>query len=359
MPELEIVTESRRGTPSFDPATLPAMSGEELDALPFGVIEVDRAGVILQYNLAEARFARLDRADVIGKSFFGRIAPCTDTPAFRGRFDELLRDRRPSTRFSYTFDFRFGAQEVEVEIVRASRAAGAGERYFFLIDRRKFLPPRRDVPDLRPAPAQKELAPRDEKLGVVRDAAERRIVQATPIFLEALASAHDKHAEATPFLDAWGFAWGRRAAIDLETEVLESFDKVLRELPMVTVAEVIAQYVRRQGLGQMTVDFTPAKQGVFVVQIERSAFACAVAPGSRGPRCRLFEGFLRALFSHLAHRPLVVREVECAALGAERCELIVAGEQRAQAIEGAVANARTTGRPGTLVSQLLRALVQD
>jgi predicted hydrocarbon binding protein len=227
-------------------------------------------------------------------------------------------------------------------IFLAARDRVAARDLFFLcINRRKFMPARREVPSSQIAPIQRELAESEDRLGVQRDSGERRIVQTTPIFLDALASAHDKHGEAgSAFLDAWGFAWGRRAAVDLETEVLESFDKLLRELPMVTVTEVVAQYVRRQGFGQLTVDFAPSKLGVFLLRLERSAFAEAVPPGSKRPRCTVFSAFFRAVLGHLAHRPLIVRESECLALGAPCCTFVVAAETRGPTIDAAIAAAR-------------------
>lgn len=327
---------SNRASPSFDLRTLGARSDEELDTLPFGVIGIDRDGVIRKYNLAEARFARLDRADVLRKAFFTEIAPCTNTPEFRGRFVEFIRDgnQAPAVRFSYVFDFRFGAQEVEIELVRSA----SRELFFLCINRRKFLPARREVPSSQLAPLQREISPAEDRAGVQRDAAERRIVQATPVFFDAIASARDKLGESgDAFVDAWGFAWGRRAAVDLEAEVLESFDKLLRELPMITVTEVIAQYVRRQGFGQLTVDFAPSRLGVFLLHLERSAFAEAVAPGSKHARCGVLAGFFRAILGHLAQRTLVVREVECVALGNKQCSFVVGGEPRANTIEAAIA----------------------
>ena len=164
-----------RGTPSIDLRSLLGSSDDELDMLPFGVVGLDRDGVIVKYNLAEARFARLDRADVVGKAFFTRVAPCTNTPEFRGRFDEMLREgnKAASVRFAYVFDFRFGAQDVEIEIVRtASR-----DLFFLCINRRKFMPARREVPSSQIAPIQRELAESEDRLGVQRDSGERRIVQ--------------------------------------------------------------------------------------------------------------------------------------------------------------------------------------
>lgn len=97
----------------FAAAQVTTLSDAELDALPFGVICLDREGRVLRYNLAEARMARLDRAQVVGKHFFRRIAPCTATPEFEGRVQAFFAGSQPLERFSYLFDFKFGAQQVE------------------------------------------------------------------------------------------------------------------------------------------------------------------------------------------------------------------------------------------------------
>lgn len=329
---------------------LDELSDEELDTLPYGVIALDREGIIRQYNLAEARFARLDRNDVLHKPFFGQIAPCTNTPEFRGRFEELAREGNTvrSVRFPYVFDFRFGAQQVEIEIVRGR----APNRFYLCINRRKLMPPRREVPSAQLAPLQRELAPSEERVGVQRDAVERRVVQVGPSFFDALVATEERSGPtAHAFVETWGFQWGRRAAVELEAEVLESFDKVLRELPMVTVAEVVAQHLRRHGLGQLTVDFAPSRLGVFLLHLERSALAetTATARVAEGPRCTLLAGWFRALFGHLAHKALVVREAECRALGAPRCTFVVGSQERAEAIERAVLD-------GNGVASVLRRL---
>ena len=102
-----------------DPLEIDRLDDGELDELPFGVICIDRDGTILRYNLAEARLARLDRTTVIGRGFFDEVAPCTDTPAFRGRFDRFAAgDGAAVQSFRYLFDFKFGAQQVRIEMVR-------------------------------------------------------------------------------------------------------------------------------------------------------------------------------------------------------------------------------------------------
>ena len=340
---------SSRSPQSFDLLSLPVMNGEELDVLPFGVIGLDRAGMVRKYNLAEARFARLDRNQVLGKSFFEKVAPCTATPEFQGRVVDFVREgnRAPTLKFPYVFDFRFGAQEVEVELVRGR---GEGE-VFICVNRRRFLPRRSNVPSVKLAPVQQDLAPLESKLGVMRDDNQRRIVHLTPIFFESLRAAWDPASpEWAAFGEAWGVAWGRRAVVDLETEVLEAFDRLLRELPMVTVVEVIASHLRKHGWGQLGVDFAPSKRGVFLLQLQRNAYAEAL--GTAGsPQCQLFSGFFMAIFSHLANKRLVAREVRCIAQGHAQCEFVVGSSERSPAIEAAVsASAGDVSRMLTLLS---------
>ena len=81
------------------------MSRDELDELPFGAIEVDGEGTILQYNAAEARLAGLDPKQVLGKNFFTEVAPCTNVKEFAGRFRTELTPDRVSTVFPYEFKF--------------------------------------------------------------------------------------------------------------------------------------------------------------------------------------------------------------------------------------------------------------
>ena len=178
-------------------------------------------------------------------------------------------------------------------------------------------------------------------------------MQITPIFFESLRTAFDKTShDWASFAEEWGHAWGRRAVVDLETEVLESFDRLLRELPMVTVAEVVAAYLRRHGWGQLTVDFGPANRGVFLLRLQRNALAESLGP-SASPRCQLFAGFFGAVFSHLANKRLVVREARCISQGHPHCELVVANMTRASAIDGSLAE--SGGDVEKLVELLRRA----
>lgn len=311
---------------SVDPSLLDESSDADLDLLPFGVIGLDPDGTILRYNQYEARLARLDRNQVIGRRFFTDVAPCTGGEAFEGRFRKAVENGSFGSldRFPFVFDFRFGAQEVAIEIVRPQNARG---RYYLLINRVRTLAPRPEFPKELLAKAQADLAPGEAQSGVRRDEVERRIVELPANVLSALRATFDKVAPETfqLFCAEWGVQWGRRAAVDLETFALEQKNLSLRELPMRAVAAMVSDVFARQGWGLTTIDFSHMGSGLVAIELSRSAIAESMGASTKQGQlvCALLAGCYGAILSHVAGRRLAAREVACRAGGAERCSFLV------------------------------------
>ena len=317
----------------FEPDRLDALTDEELDALPFGVIGLDGEGHIARYNMAEARFARLDRAQVVGRSFFDEVARCTKTPEFHGRFEKIKSDPTPTRiRFEFVFAFRFGAQKVDVDI--GSVSGTSVTRVYLCINRRRFLPRQKDVPASIEAPLIDELEPGAEAAGVARDDRARRRVEVDITMLAALFGtvARRERLGASGMLRDWGAQWGRLAVADLETEAIEKHGSPLGQLSMIGAMEILARYFHRQKLGRLSFDYEEAARGAIAVRIERSAFAEVPA----GTGCAALEGFFASVFSHLSSRELVVRESCCRANGADECLMLAVSASRVSAVERAV-----------------------
>lgn len=100
--------------PSVDVGELRTMTPERLDQLPFGVVTLDTAGRIVGYNDTESRLAGLPRDRVLGRSFFGDVAPCARVREFEGRFRDYAegRTRAGVETFEFVFNFQHGAQRV-------------------------------------------------------------------------------------------------------------------------------------------------------------------------------------------------------------------------------------------------------
>ncbi len=117
---------------------LAGMSDEELDGLAFGVIELDREGRIVRYNAAEADISGRDQAAMVGRDFFGDVAPCTRGDAFEGRFRAGVESGDLDVQFTYTLDYEMAPTEVRVRM----RSAEDGDTYWVLITRVAAAVPR-------------------------------------------------------------------------------------------------------------------------------------------------------------------------------------------------------------------------
>jgi photoactive yellow protein len=100
---------------------IPGLPKEQLDRLPFGVIEVNRSGVVISFNQAEERFSGHSRENVTGRNFFTEVAPCADVQDFRGRFEEFLNGANLSEQFDYVYYFGSRAVAVLITFLRVNR----------------------------------------------------------------------------------------------------------------------------------------------------------------------------------------------------------------------------------------------
>ncbi len=82
------------------------LSTPELDALPYGMIQLDARGTILRYSQAETRLSGLSAAECVGRRFFDEVAPCTRVREFYGRFERGVAARQLDAVFNFRFNFR-------------------------------------------------------------------------------------------------------------------------------------------------------------------------------------------------------------------------------------------------------------
>ena len=318
---------------SFSIDRIEAASESELDQLPFGVVGLDSLGFVLRYNLYESRLARLDKNEVIGRSFFDEIARCAKTDTFFGRFQRMLAAGRLGAResFDYVFGFAFGEQKVTIEMVLATSA-----RIYLIINRNEVGSTRTLASDIPLAIAQRALAPHEIDQGVRRDALERRFVDVPAPFFAALRATCERLAPESwqIFATEWGVQWGRRTAIDLEGTALERGSGSLGELSMTEVARLVSATFSEHGWGKPSFDFGFAAEGVLQIEVQRSALANAKRAirntgGTSGDlSCHLLAGCFSGMMSHVAERRLSCREVACRSAGNPACSFVLVAQER-------------------------------
>ncbi len=85
--------------------TADALTPDELDALPYGMIQLDSRGFIVRYSSAESRLSGLTADQCIGRSFFDEVAPCTKVRDFFGRFQQGVQAKQLDSVFTFRFAF--------------------------------------------------------------------------------------------------------------------------------------------------------------------------------------------------------------------------------------------------------------
>jgi len=107
---------------SFVPSTfishLPNISRSSADDLPFGVVQVDDAGVIQLYNKWESEMAAVPVSAAEGKNFFTQVAPCTNNRLVFGKFKDGVAKGDLDSEFNYTFTYKMKPTNVQIRLMR-------------------------------------------------------------------------------------------------------------------------------------------------------------------------------------------------------------------------------------------------
>lgn len=97
------------------------LTEEELDKLPYGMIQLDPSGRVLRYNSTEARISTLDQKRQIGRHFFVDVAPCTQVKEFYGAFLDGITARKLDVTFQYHFAFTRGPGDFMIRLFYSVR----------------------------------------------------------------------------------------------------------------------------------------------------------------------------------------------------------------------------------------------
>jgi photoactive yellow protein len=89
---------------------------DQLDELPYGIIQLDEQGKVLKFNIYESKLANMAQETVIGRNFFKEVAPCTDVQEFHGRFAAGVIAKELRTEFRYHFQFKQNPRDVLITL---------------------------------------------------------------------------------------------------------------------------------------------------------------------------------------------------------------------------------------------------
>jgi photoactive yellow protein len=109
-------------------ARIEELSQYELDRLPFGVILIDREGVVQFYSETEARESGYG-ALPLGQNLF-EVSRCMASDDFRGRIERAREQGRVDIEFGWVGDFADPNRDLRIR-VQSSRAGG----YWICVER--------------------------------------------------------------------------------------------------------------------------------------------------------------------------------------------------------------------------------
>jgi photoactive yellow protein len=110
-------------TPQAILESVDGLVNAQLDALPFGAIQLDLEGKILRFNEYEANLSNRRAPDTVGRNFFRDVAPCTNVREFYGRFREGVERGELNATFDYRFAFRMAPRNVRVTLYYSAPTA--------------------------------------------------------------------------------------------------------------------------------------------------------------------------------------------------------------------------------------------
>ena len=111
---------------------LEALDVAGLDELAFGVVRMDRAGVVVLYNACESAAAGLSPGKVLGRHFFEAVAPCMNNFMVAARFED---EPELDATIDYVLTFRMRPTPVHLRLLQAA----ATPHLYVLIDRTQRL----------------------------------------------------------------------------------------------------------------------------------------------------------------------------------------------------------------------------
>lgn len=103
-------------------ARIEQLSQDELDRLPFGVILLDRDGIVVFYSQTEGRLSGYGPGSPLGQNFY-EVSHCMGGDDFRGRIMRAMENGKVDLEIGWHGDFGDPNRDLRIR-VQSSRGGG-------------------------------------------------------------------------------------------------------------------------------------------------------------------------------------------------------------------------------------------
>ena len=104
-----------------------------LNALPFGLLELDSAGVVVRYSPAFEQNPKVKSVDVLGRNFFTEVLPAPEIKDHQARFRLFMAEGQTRDQFSTTFHSEEGRIKVQILLARLTEKSEQGSERLALV----------------------------------------------------------------------------------------------------------------------------------------------------------------------------------------------------------------------------------
>ena len=108
-------------------------NSSSLNTLPFGLLELDKAGVIIRYSPALETNPEVPAKEILGRDFFREVAPVAEVKEFQSRFHAFTAGGQSVDKFTCAFPSAQGQIKVQIMLARVSEKSDHGREFLALV----------------------------------------------------------------------------------------------------------------------------------------------------------------------------------------------------------------------------------
>jgi photoactive yellow protein len=87
-----------------------------LRTLPFGLLELNREGIVTEFSPVTESYSDLQARDIIGRDFFAEIVPFAEAKEAEEKFRRFMRRQDSHERLFFTFPSEHGVISVQIAL---------------------------------------------------------------------------------------------------------------------------------------------------------------------------------------------------------------------------------------------------
>lgn len=109
------------------------VSDNEISQIPFGMFELDAAGMVIHYSPASEEKRDAAANKIVGKNFFSDLVAISQVEELKGRFHSFMTNGDSVERFSVSFPYNRESVKVQIVMAHLIERSERGRERFALI----------------------------------------------------------------------------------------------------------------------------------------------------------------------------------------------------------------------------------